>query len=242
MSSIIRSPVLSEKKRKLTSRNSPNDHGGEIGGRSVATAQKDDIVSSRYLSEVEIKELIDRAKQSVSTQFKDEAETAGELARQRGLREGQLAGAEEARKTFSYELERLQSIALGLERALKSGNFDAEDMAVAIAFEAVCKVLGAEALTAEGIQAIVRETTARVRASETIVVRLHGADLEMLANAGMLANAWPVGTKISWMEDKHVELGGCMIETSTGELDARLETQLDILRTTLLEARQKSRK
>jgi flagellar biosynthesis/type III secretory pathway protein FliH len=42
---------------------------------------------------------------------------------------------------------------------------------------------------------------------------------------------------VHWAADKSIELGGCVIETDGGTLDARLETQVEGLRAALVAAR-----
>lgn len=112
-----------------------------------------------------------------------------------------------------------------------------EEIAVAMAFEAVCKVLGDTALTKEGVQALVRQAATHAINTEQMVVRLHPGDLAVLREAGALDGAISSGAAVSWLADNAVALGGCVLETDGGELDARLETQLDRLRATLLAAR-----
>ncbi|NHZ89931.1 hypothetical protein F2P45_13045 [Massilia sp. CCM 8733] len=184
-----------------------------------------------------MKALVAQARESVLAEFKVEADKARELGRQRGLEEGRQSGAEEAKKTFGAELARVRSIADALQQATVSGFKGLEDMAVAIAFEAVCKMMGSAAVTREGIHALVSEAAAHAVSSEKVVVRLHPGDLAALREAGALDDALPSGTLVSWSGDKNVALGGCIVETESGELDARLETQLERLRATLISAR-----
>ncbi len=112
-----------------------------------------------------------------------------------------------------------------------------EDMALGIAFAALCKILGSAAVTREGIQAIVRQTATQLRTTERVVVRLHAVDLALLHEHGALDATLPSGGAVSWVADSAVVLGGCVIASDGGELDARLETQIERLRTALVAAR-----
>ena len=242
MASIIRSPVISSSKRKLSTRRpNPKEVQREIaasGQVDTAVSQFVDNAVAGTSSSPDFKDLVEQAKLSVLNQFKEEAETARELGRQRGLREGRLTGIDEAKRDFTTEFDRIRSITDKLQKVVESGNVGLEDMAVAIAFEAVCKVLGKSMATYDGIQALVREAASHVRGSKKVVVRLHKSDLAILKNAGALDGQLPSGAKVSWVADKSVDLGGCLIETDVGELDARLETQLERLRMALLAVRQ----
>jgi flagellar assembly protein FliH len=123
---------------------------------------------------------------------------------------------------------------------LASGIGGMEDLAVAVAFEAVCKVLGESAVTADGVRAQVRQAVASTKNKERVVVRLHPADLSALRDAGALNALVPGEKTVTWTADNSIELGGCVVETDGGGLDARLETQLERMRTTLLAARRQA--
>ncbi|RSZ56382.1 hypothetical protein HF313_22310 [Massilia atriviolacea] len=267
MVSIIRSPAISEERRKLKSRRTI---ASEAVSAAVAAADAPalnapiapvapvapvaaPLAAPPVVAPVpppvaapasppappvpDMNALIAQARESVLAQFKDDADKARELGRQRGLQEGRQSGAEEAKKTFEAELARVRSIADQLQQATATGFKGLEEMAVAIAFEAVCKMMGSAAVTREGIQALVSEAAAHAVSSEKVVVRLHPGDLSALRGAGALDEALPSGTLVTWSADKNVVLGGCIVETESGELDARLETQLDRLRAALVAAR-----
>jgi flagellar assembly protein FliH len=181
--------------------------------------------------------LLAQARESVLAQFKQEAETARELGRQRGMQEGRAAGAEEARREAEAELARIRSIGGKLQGALGAGIEGLEEVAVEIAFEAVCKMLGSAAVSRDGIRALVQEAAGRVASTERIKVRLHPGDLAALQTAGALDTVLAPQQGAHWAADKSIELGGCVIETDGGTLDARLETQVERLRAALLAAR-----
>ena len=223
MTSILRSPAISPEKRKLSSRHA--------SAAPAVAAPVEPIVAPRPAAAPNLDALLAQARESVLAQFKQEAETARELGRQRGMQEGRAAGAEEIRREAETELARIRSIAAGLQGALASGIRGIEDVAVAIAFEAVCKMLGTAAVSRDGIHALVHEAARHAAGAQQVTVRLHPADLAALQAAGGLDAA------TQWAADKSIELGGCVVETEGGTLDARLETQVERLRATVLAAR-----
>jgi flagellar assembly protein FliH len=236
MVAIIRSPVMLSGKRKLTSCASQlkAEQSADIDKTTAAQAPSEDAGAQRT------QDLVEQVRRSILTQIKSEAEAARELGRQRGLQEGRAAGREETQQAFAAELARVRSIAGKLSESLASGIGGMEDLAVAIAFEAVCKVLGEAALTQEGVRAQVRQATAHAKNKESLVVRLHPADLSALRAAGALNAILPPGKTVSWVADDSIELGGCVVATDGGALDARLETQLERMRGTLLAARRQA--
>ena len=242
MVSVIRSGVLSNQIR-TPSRRQPH------AATESQPAQKDS--SSTHIepalttfgpepvarqSAEDLKAMIEAARLSVLAQLKEEVEAAREMARQRGLQEGRAEGLEESRQTFAKEIARLKTLTESIPKMFETQVHALEDVLVDIAFQAVCKVLGPAAITVDGIQAMVQQATSQTLAQEKMRVRLHPADLALLVKADVLNNNSP-HVKAEWLADKRVELGGCMLETNGGELDARLETQIDKLRTVLLQAR-----
>jgi flagellar assembly protein FliH len=233
MTSILRSPAISPEKRKLSSRRA------SIAPVAAATVEPSaaPAASPKPAAMPNIEALLAQARESVLAQFKQEAETARELGRQRGLQEGRAAGAEEVRREAETELARIRSISAGLQRALDTGIRGIEDVAVAIAFEAVCKMLGSAAVSPDGIRVLVHEAAAHAAGAQQVTVRLHPGDLAALQAAGGMDGALASGASVQWAADKSIELGGCVVETDGGTLDARLETQVERLRATLLAAR-----
>lgn len=256
MASIIRSPDISQEKRKLASRRAKDivaqavseafptaaqqPASAPVMAQSSEPAQPLQPVAAKPAPQPDINALVEQARQSVLEQFKAEGEKARELGRQRGLQEGREAGAEEAKKSFEADLARVRSIADKLQQVTESGIKGMEDIAVAIAFEAVCKMMGSAAVSREGILALVQEAASHAVASEGVTVRLHPGDLAALQSAGALDPALASGDKVEWVADKEIVLGGCVVETDSGDIDARLETQIAALRKTLLQARRKS--
>jgi flagellar assembly protein FliH len=227
--SIIRSPLMLAGKRKLAG---SSDFQPATPNPAPAAIPPVDVAAQRAA------DLLEQARHSVLAQIKSEAQAARDLGRQRGLQEGRAAGEAESRQAYAAELTRVRSLAGKLSDALATGIGGVEDLAVAIAFEAVCKILGEAAISADGVRAQIKQAAAHAKTNERLVVRLHNADLDALRTAGALDAILAADTTVSWVADSSIELGGCVVETAGGVLDARLETQIDRMRTALLAARQ----
>jgi len=238
MVAIVRAPVMLSGKRKLASLARESQEGAPRDPKQVTPVTSPPAGTAAGAQSTE--ELVEQARRSILAQIKSEAEAARELGRQRGLQEGRAAGQEESRQAFAGELARVRSVAGKLSDVLASGIDGTEDLAVAIAFEAICKVLGESAVTVEGVRAQVRQAAACAKSKERLVVRLHPADLSALRDAGALNATLSTEKAVSWVADNSIELGGCVVETDGGGLDARLETQIERMRATLLAARRRS--
>jgi flagellar assembly protein FliH len=73
-----------------------------------------------------------------------------------------------------------------------------------------------------------------------LAIHIHPGDLEML-RADATLSEWLKrhgSGPIQWRADETVRLGGCVVHTDRGSLDARLETQLWALHEILLAGRE----
>jgi flagellar assembly protein FliH len=169
--------------------------------------------------------------------------------RQQGLAEGRQAAEREVRAVREATLARLakldqllQSLPPQLARRLAS----AEDDLVALCHAIVCRLLGEQLVTREGIAARVRQAIQEDSAGSPVeagrgpmAIHVHPRDLETLRGDEALAE-WLRGHAgragaVEWVADERVGPGGCVLRSGEGGLDARLETQMARLRRVLLE-------
>jgi flagellar assembly protein FliH len=167
------------------------------------------------------------------------AESALQEARSRGLQEGLELGKAEALRDAERQQEAVaQTLATVAERA-EQEIAGAEDAIVGIAFASVCKILGREVVDRRAVRAMVQQVLARAGRERSMAVRLHPQDCAALRGGSKALYTGKNGrVKVELVSDEEVSLGGCVVETSGGSLDARIETQLAQLRETLLKVRQ----
>lgn len=165
---------------------------------------------------------------------REEAELAAAALRAeaelRGYEEGLARGELAGRAPLDEQREHFAALSAALVRSKAAVLADAEDAMVELAFAAVCKVVGEHAASAAGVAAMVRQHSARRHEREQVVVRLHPDDFALL-------QAGEEGLADHCRADAGIELGGCIVDSGSGSLDARLETQLTGLRDTLLTVR-----
>jgi len=146
-----------------------------------------------------------------------DAEKRGHAA---GLEKGERAG----QQMLQVQAERLKSLVVQIGQARRQTMADAEDTLVEIAFAAVCRILGEQGASREALQRIVGDAVASAREREQLAVRLHPDDVALLRSS-----ATGVDDEIRLSADTGVKLGGCIVDSGTGSLDARFETQLCLL-------------
>jgi flagellar assembly protein FliH len=129
----------------------------------------------------------------------------------------------------------LQQLIGTMRVSFDEGIVGVEEVIVEIAFEAVCKILGEAWCRPDGVLAAVREVIRNAREREQLLVHLAPGDHELVSRhrSSLLQNG--DSGHIELVADERVVLGGCLVETSGGTLDGRLETQLQRLRDTLLD-------
>ena len=174
-----------------------------------------------------------------------------ELGRAAGLQQG-LEGAQRrvddavtaARRDFEEKAGRrlqefqaeanarigqLDKLLAAFDAATASRIADLEADAIALAYGAVCKVLGAQAGMPAAVAGLVQQALAQLRGSAIIAVRLNERDLRVLMGDEQGRRLKASAPQVEWVTDASVAAGGCLVDTTAGGLDARLETQLSAL-------------
>ncbi len=153
----------------------------------------------------------------------DKAVTLAEAER-RGLASGKEEGERQALVQVAGKLELLATLVEALETSRLNTLEQTEDMLVEVAYTAVCRIVGNAAATPAGLLEIVRGIARDGHAASKLCIRLHPQDLKMLQEEDGILDA-----RMTLQADSTVELGGCMVDSDKGTLDARLETQLQRL-------------
>lgn len=187
---------------------------------------------------------VDEKKSPLSSDLQDrpdsnlakDQETPNEQAWEQGYADGHRTGLEAGEALYREKIEALGTILQSASQGLEDGIKGTEDAIVEVAFEAITKTLGRAMTTREGIAAIVKEVITHAKDREYLVVRVAPRQVAFLKQESATLLNGSAG-KIELVADDRVELGGCLLETSGGSLDGRLEVQLQQLRDTLLTAK-----
>ncbi len=134
--------------------------------------------------------------------------------------------AAQQRAEHALLMERLAGTLNGLEAALAARLETLETDAIELAFEAVCRLMGESRGDRAAVSGLVLQAMGQLRAGTLLRVRLHPDDLDALEGDALIARH----PAVQWQADTKVALGGCMLDTESGTLDARLDRQLKQLR------------
>ncbi|QHI99165.1 hypothetical protein GT347_14975 [Xylophilus rhododendri] len=168
-------------------------------------------------------------------------------ARAQGEQQARQAGQalQAAQQSCEQHKTRLQTLLQALPQALAEARehclLGLEETMAALVQQAVCVLLG-DKLAAAGAPAAVRQAlrtwAQQDRENTAVTVFVHPQDHEALA-ADPELQAWLQdrgSAAIAWRADARVALGGCLIRSAAGTVDARLETQLAALSQLLRQA------
>lgn len=151
-------------------------------------------------------------------------------AERRGYAAGQEKGQLAASETLQAQIDRVESLVVHIGQSRRELMENAEDAMVGVVFAAICRILGEQGASREMIRNVVCSAAAATREREQLVARLHPDDAALLKDG-----ADDGDIRIS--ADPSVVLGGCIIDSPGGSLDARFETQLELLGAALKSAR-----
>lgn len=150
---------------------------------------------------------------------------------QEGLDQGKQTALADMQQTMQVTLEKAERIIKMAENEAKQMILDAERQIVDIALAVASKVLVREIEeNPTTILPIVKEALGKVCDQEQIVIRVNPEDYEMVLMAKRDLQLM-VGREnaVNVSADNIVPLGGCVIDTSLGTVDARLDTKLELV-------------
>jgi flagellar assembly protein FliH len=155
-------------------------------------------------------------------------------ARAQGLQQGRAAAEAQARQLLKTWHDLIESVQRSRQQHIEAIGDDA----IEIVFAAVARVLGDAFASRAAAVAAVQEAIRSCRDKRCLTVRVAPADLAVIESQRQTLNEGIGANDVTVVADEQVGLGGCLLESPSGDLDARLETQLQRLRETLVRARE----
>lgn len=152
----------------------------------------------------------------------------------RGRRDGERALSEQLLQQRAELIELQNGVLAALQNALPGVIRECEAALVELALEAARKLVAGLPVSAEMVEAVVREALAQAEAGGELEVQLHPEDLATLrrVNSPLLVAHQPDG-RLRLVESPEVSRGGCLVQTRFGVIDGRRETKLALLKQTL---------
>ncbi|HSV34579.1 MAG TPA: FliH/SctL family protein [Ramlibacter sp.] len=207
----------------------------------VADGYREGCAAGRAAQEAEteawLKQLADSTRAKAVEEGRADGFRQGKEEAAQAIRQHAITLDERAAEASSMQRQRADEVVRGLQDQRTRLLEEAEDDLVAMGFEVVCRVLGAQAVEPAVIQGMVEHLLSS-RAMTRVTARVHPDDHAWLAGQASIAGR---ASDWQWMADQKVQMGGVLIESDQGHLDARFEVQVDALRQALSRAREARR-
>jgi flagellar assembly protein FliH len=151
------------------------------------------------------------------------------LAYERGRAEGTESARREGTESLRAACAWVESQAKAIEEAKRNCLREVEREVVALVCQIVSKILAREVLVdARVAEGIVRELLCATSATAEIGIRVNPEAVarfrELTATFHGLVSE---PARIRWIPDRRVPLSGAIVETESGAMDARVQTQLE---------------
>jgi flagellar assembly protein FliH len=153
---------------------------------------------------------------------------------QRGLTDGEKALSEKLFQQRAEMHELMNGFLESLRKAVPQVIRDTENSLVGLALAAAQKLVAGMPISAEMVEAAVRDALAQVEGTARFTVRLHRDDLDLLEKAGSpVLKHGENAAEFRFLSSAEVTRGGCVVETDFGTIDGRRETKFDLLKRSL---------
>jgi flagellar assembly protein FliH len=154
-----------------------------------------------------------------------------QTAYQRGLREGEKKLADQLMQQRTEFMELQTGVLKSLRESVSQVVHDCERELVTLAIEVAQRLVAGLPVSAEMVEAAVREALGQAGEATEITVTLHPDDLALLQKADSpLLSAASGGPQVHLCSSADVTRGGCLAQTRFGIIDGRRETKLELVK------------
>lgn len=191
--------------------------------RPLFSSQTARVIRSRVIESLgAANEAIDRAK-SVADATVDQARRESKAIRDKAREEGRAEGMEDVLEQLAMARREYEELIAGAEQ-------DMLDMA----FRLAQRIIG-EAIELEParVRQMVANVLGHARGKREIVVQVAPDDLAVLEATSDEFSGQVDGVRVYFEAEASLGRGSCVIQTETGHIDGRIETQLDTLKRAL---------
>ncbi len=192
----------------------------------------------------------DEARKAFARERRLSAGEREEQAYQKGLVEGKGQGLIEGeQKGFELATRKIEPLITSIQQALiKLSDIRVEiyqqietevaELALAIARKVICREVSTDK---ETVVCVAREALAKVDDPGNIKIKMNPADLQFINETKYrLSDLMADVNNVTLEAEENIQSGGCVIETDLGEIDARIEKQLQAVEESFRETMDKT--
>ena len=163
---------------------------------------------------------------ALATHLASDIEEVKLIAEREGFASGAARGLKDAQAKTQATGDLLAQVAAEAQLTLTRESEQLAAQCVDIVMEVLGKIAGPALGARDAIVPVVLQAVGRLKDEREILIRVTERDLPVLQEAQATLSRALSGRKFALLGDSRVELGGCIVESRLGSLDARLETQL----------------
>ena len=153
---------------------------------------------------------------------------------QNGFSQGREAGITEGLKEIETSLCTLRQATQEIKKLRKELYLKAEKETVKLSLAIARKILVREPATnPEIIEGIVKKTFETIAINAPVRIRFHPSELVYMRERRHLI---PIEGDVTFIEDPSISCGGCVVESLSGDVDARIESQIEMIEETFGQA------
>jgi flagellar biosynthesis/type III secretory pathway protein FliH len=136
-----------------------------------------------------------------------------------------------SRCVFKQQAQAVAVLADNFAKQAREVRRAADHVATELALAIAAKLLDREVSNAAATKALIAQALTQISSRERLTIRLNPADAELLreARGKPLTERAVLPEDATLVADPSLKRGGCIIESSAGSLDARIETQLALV-------------
>ncbi|HEU4964242.1 MAG TPA: FliH/SctL family protein [Bacilli bacterium] len=170
----------------------------------------------------------------VQTQLQQELEAA----KQQGYREGREQSQQDVETEWASRFQTIEQLYLSALEERRAYLNQSESLIVELACAAAEKIMReSNRLGHEWVLHVVKAALEEIHDAGKIEVRVHPDDYELVRSRQEgLRKEVPGQTELLVIPDRGVGAGGCVLHTDFGNIDARIDTQLEEVKKALQEA------
>jgi flagellar biosynthesis/type III secretory pathway protein FliH len=167
-------------------------------------------------------------------------------AYQNGVRDGHTEGFSQGRKTGVTEgLKEIETMLHSLQQAMQEIKklrkvlcLNAEKETVRLSLAIARKILIQEPATNPRVIAdVVKKTFETIAINAPVCIRINPSELAYMRERRHLI---PIEGDVTFVEDASISCGGCVVESLSGDVDARIESQLEMIEAAFLPGMEKN--
>jgi flagellar assembly protein FliH len=184
-------------------------------------------------AEQEAKELLAAERVRVEAILQEEIETA----KAQGYEEGRMLAEQQVRAEWEARFDQVEQLHYAALEERRRYLAESEPLIVELACSVARKIIRQElSVSSEWVVQVVRAALEEIHDAGKIEVRVHPQDYEIVqARREGLRKEVPGQSELLILPDRGVEPGGCVVHTAFGNVDARLDTQLEEVKKALQE-------